>query len=441
MGARGWMSGLAGGLLLIACDGAGTAGAPTFHGDVRPILDANCVECHQAGGIGPTDFTDEAAWAQGAPSWAAAVVASVESGLMPPWKPRDDCHPLANARTLSDADKDTLSAWAAADYPLGKPESYEASTAKVEDPMVSLGTPDRVLAPPVRYTPDPGSPDDYRCFVVDDGVDVETWIQGLRFAPDAVEMVHHAILYRLDAQYADLVAELEADDADPGYTCFGSPGTWNTDTLAAWAPGQVPERYPDGVARKVDQGSLLILQLHYNLLNVDPDAVPDDATAIELWTLPTGETPSQALMSLPLANQSIRIPPGDPGHVERDTTRFSLPEGFSLPAIGVMPHMHRLGTRIRLNRIEEDETRTCVFEIPEWDFDWQQTYFFPEDNPVQVDGSVKVEVVCEYDNSAANQPVVNGVQQEPQEVRWGDGTLDEMCLIYINALVPPAFLE
>lgn len=426
-----------------ACDG-GAGGEATWHGQVRAISEQHCVECHDAGGIGPFDFTDEAAWADGAPTWAPAFAASVAAGQMPPWQASQDCHPLANERVLPDAAKQAVAAWAEAGFPEGNPADHQAprTSEATKDAFADLGEPDLVLRPPERYTPDPASPDDYRCFVVDDGVDTETFVQGLRFAPDAVAMVHHAILYRLDGQYADLVADLEEEDAAPGYTCFGSPGTWDTDTLAAWAPGQIPERYPEGVARPIAKDSLLILQVHYNLLNVDPQAVPDDATGIELWTLPDGDEPTFSLRSIPFPNQSIRIPAGEPNHVERDLislSRIGIPPGFTLEALGVMPHMHQLGTRIRLNRMEEDGTRTCLFEIPDWDFNWQQTYTFPEDQLLGATSADTLELVCEYDNSAANQPIVNGVRQEPRDVRWGDGTFDEMCLIYVNALIPRAF--
>ena len=38
---------------------------------------------------------------------------------------------------------------------------------------------------------------------------------------------------------------------------------------------------------------------------------------------------------------------------------------------------------------------------------------------------------CEYDNSAAHQPVVDGAQLAPRNVTWGEGSLDEMCLHYV----------
>lgn len=412
---------------------------PTFHRDVRPILDAHCVECHQSGGVGPTDYTDASSWAEGTPTWGPVAVSAVESGFMPPWKPSDACHPLDHARMLEPEEQEVLSRWADAGFPLGDPSTYAPGVSRAApDPLETLGPPDRVLRSEFRYTPDPSTPDDYRCFVVDRSVERELWIQGLRFEPDAVEMVHHAILYQLDARHGDMVANLEARDDAPGYTCFGSPGTWETETLAAWAPGQIPERYPDGVGRRVPEGSLLILQVHYNLLGQDPQALPDDATGLGLWLIPEGERPPLTLRSIPFANRSIQIPPGEPAHVERDTMRLSLPDGLTLRALGVMPHMHQLGTRIRINEVMEDGSRTCVFEIDDWDFNWQQTYAFPPDQLYEVSGPVTFELICEYDNSAANQPTVNGVQQEPQQVVWGDGTLDEMCLMYVNALIPTA---
>src|SRR5262249_3904678 len=65
-------------------------------------------------------------------------------------------------------------------------------------------------------------------------------------------------------QLADVAA---LDDADPGegYTCFGAPGiipSW----LGSWAPGRGADEYPAGTGIKVEPGSQVILQVHYNTL-------------------------------------------------------------------------------------------------------------------------------------------------------------------------------
>jgi hypothetical protein len=48
----------------------------------------------------------------------------------------------------------------------------------------------------------------------------------------------------------------------------------------------------------------------------------------------------------------------------------------------------------------------------------------------------RIRTTCVFDNSAANQPVVSGEQLEPVDVGWGDGTLDEMCLLYLESVFP-----
>ena len=83
-----------------------------------------------------------------------------------------------------------------------------------------------------------------------------------------------------------------------------------------------------------------------------------------------------------------------------------------------------------------DGSEECLVDIPNWDFNWQQTYAFLEDEILVAQPGDEFRLTCVYDNSEANQPVVNGEQLEPRRVRWGDGTLDEMCLNYITTIEP-----
>ena len=128
----------------------------------------------------------------------------------------------------------------------------------------------------------------------------------------------------------------------------------------------------------------------------------------------------------------IDIPAGD---------KFRSGDGFpvnqtDLTVIGVAPHMHSIGTHIRLDLIRQDGSEECLVDIPDWDFNWQQTYRFLEDDIVVAQPGDEFRLTCVYDNSEANQPIVNGEQLVPRRVTWGDGTLDEMCLNYIHTLKP-----
>ncbi|MDX2015165.1 MAG: hypothetical protein SFW67_33540, partial [Myxococcaceae bacterium] len=54
---------------------------PTFHQDVRPILEGRCVNCHVTGGVGPFALDGYAA----AKAMGPAMVDSTQKGRMPPW--------------------------------------------------------------------------------------------------------------------------------------------------------------------------------------------------------------------------------------------------------------------------------------------------------------------------------------------------------------------
>lgn len=431
----GWWLGVCG-VGVVACGGA-AGDAPTYHGEIRAVFEERCVSCHAAGETAPFVMElDAEAWADGPPAWVPSAVAAIEAETMPPWMPADDCRPLEDSRALTQAQKDAVAAWAAADYPMGDPSEYappEATSARVPETPADL-----VLSAAEPYLPDAARPDDYHCVALDYEFEEDVWVRGFTVRPDQVHLVHHVIVYRLSPEDAHIAEERDAAEEGPGYTCFGSPGTWDADTMVAWAPGQNPEFYDDGIARRIEAGSKLVIQLHYNTLGAtEARPLAADKTEVELWTLPAGQRPTHQLVSLPFAETRFSVPPGEARYQTELTERLSylgdLP--FEVRAIGVMPHMHQLGRRIRADLLRGGSGKECLVDIPQWDFNWQQSYFFDED--VVVDAQDSLRLRCTFDNSVENQPVVNGQQIEPRTVRWGDGSLDEMCLMYVLTLLPP----
>jgi hypothetical protein len=53
---------------------------------------------------------------------------------------------------------------------------------------------------------------------------------------------------------------------------------------------------------------------------------------------------------------------------------------------GVTPHAHRYAHRIRMLVVHADGTETCLLEIPDWEFGWEQPYWF--ETPIPVAASV-----------------------------------------------------
>ena len=85
-----------------------------------------------------------------------------------------------------------------------------------------------------------------------------------------------------------------------------------------------------------------------------------------------------------------------------------------------------LGKQAKMRIERGDGTNECLIHIPDWDFGWQGGYFLKE--PTTMYAGDKLRLECEWDNSAENQPIIDGEKAAPQDVKWGEGTGDEMCL-------------
>lgn len=403
-------------------------GTAEYHAAVRPIVEARCVTCHHDGG--PAPFSMELSGDEtGAPVWAESAVAAVEGGRMPPWLPSSGCRDLAEARSLTEAEKDTFLTWRDEGFPMGAPSTY-AGPIETDAPP-DLGAPDIESTPEEAYVADTSASDDYRCFILPVELAEETYITASTVVPGNTALVHHALIYLIPPSGLAGVEALDAEDPGPGYTCFGGPGGGALTTLGAWVPGSVGQRNPEGSAHIVPAGSRLVLQIHYNTLSLDGAEPPPERSTVQLWT--TKEKPAYRIETLPMAHLGMKIAAGDEASVQERV--FEMPADGTI--VGLAPHMHLLGDEIQAS-IEPagGGSSACLIDIPRWDFHWQQMYSLSESARVEAKKGDRIRLRCTYDNSAANQPVVGGSKKAPEDVTWGEGTLDEMCLLYIGAMVP-----
>ncbi len=414
---------------------------PTYHQDVAPILAARCTGCHQDGSVAPFRLDDY----DMASDMATVALAAIDSGSMPPWMPDPDCRELKHERLMGEGEADVIRAWIAAGTPEGTPvDGVQAAVTTPDFEPTHVGRLD------VGYVPTDAAPDDYRCFVLPIELDRDRYMTASRVVPDARGLVHHVLVYALDESAREAIMEADAAEEGPGYTCFGAPfpgtdglanGSVSTlddvasgrfsmpNQIGAWVPGAEPWLAEPGMARRIREGSLVVMQVHYNLLAASPEP---DATTFEMVL--TDEEPEILTRTRPLPIFDFEIVPGDPaGKATREFVNYG-----STPIViaGAAAHMHLLGSRFDVEVIRESGDEQCLLRIPEWDFQWQQFYSLPIDDYVTVNPGDRVRLTCTYDNSAANQPVVNGDQLEPTTVTWGEGTLDEMCLLYLDLITP-----
>jgi len=119
------------------------------------------------------------------------------------------------------------------------------------------------LQPPDFYKLDLSKTDVYRCFSLPVDETEDVWVRGLEVAPEVRSVVHHVLLF-VDTGSTSM--QLDNDDPDSGYSCFGGPGFTPQSGLGGWAPGMQAQFFPDGVGVRVPAGARVVMQVHYNLL-------------------------------------------------------------------------------------------------------------------------------------------------------------------------------
>jgi hypothetical protein len=398
----------------------------TYHKDVRPLIETHCLGCHAEGGIGPFGFPDY----ESVRSMDTLVSSAVTGKKMPPWQPTLDCVPLADTRVIPEADIKIIETWVQEGSPEGDEADYPEPETETTD---ELGEADLLIDAGAAYTADTSRPDDWRCLPLQHTFEKETFVEVVDVIPDQKAIVHHVLLYLIPEGAIEQMEQMDADEEGPGYTCFGGPGVGSGDTLGGWVPGSVrSKRSEQPTALRIPAGSRVVMQVHYNVLGLAEDEVPQpDRSQVAMWMMEEGEAPDFLLEIVPFPHFGIQIPPNESNHSE--SKDFILPTDTLV--VGVTPHMHAIGKSIRVDYIQQEEEH-CIVDIPEWDFNWQQFYRFEQDSVLEMKAGDVIRLSCTYDNSAENQAVVNGVQQDPKTVEWGDSTLDEMCLTYLMFMKP-----
>jgi len=425
-------------LPLVACDEAGGPGptdAPevTWHAQVAPLLARHCAGCHTAGGAGPFAL-DELASAR---HHAELSLGAMRAGVMPPWMPSRDCRTYQDERGMSAEEIATFATWVALGEPEGDPADAPAAPRAVTWTPTVVADISKEHMP--RVTP-AGETDDYHCFVLDLAFPRETYLRASQVVAGSSQ-VHHVLVYAMGPERAAAIAAADAADPRPGYTCFGGPIETGGESesltgffaggpmpnlvlpaqIAGWVPGSQPARYPEGAAMRITAGSVVVAQVHYNLSEGAPVA---DSTRLELQL--TEEVPERLVDVRPLAVRSLKIPAG-----EAEATNVGrFPYYGDAPKVisSVTAHMHLLGDRFLAEVVRAGSAQTeCALEIPRWDFHWQQAYRLPVDNYITLEDGDAMRVTCVHDNS-----------EGAVDVSWGEGTSDEMCILYYASIRPYA---
>jgi hypothetical protein len=267
--------------------------------------------------------------------------------------------------------------------------------------------------------------------------------------PGNLEVVHHAVLVAIPPESAAAVEAL-ANGSGNHWDCFGGVNVEGVYTLGVWVPGSRPFEAGEGIGIPMVAGTKMVMQIHYH-----PAGTVADPDITEIAMRLTSQPPERNMIFTAVGNaafEPILLPgPNDRGVVEfripadmnghTETMRFPIEVETTdrFPILAVFPHMHYIGvdleTRIsRANPLPGEPAEECLFKTPQWDFDWQRTYFYDapiDELPTVGDGDM-ITIRCSYDNTMDNPFVVRAMEDagidEPIDVYLGEETLDEMCL-------------
>ncbi len=385
-------------LLLAGCVAGGPpvrpapAGEKTWYRDVLPMVQAHCASCHSEEGAAPFTLTEDEARKR-----SKALVASLQTGLMPPWLPSKGCQTFKEERRLADADVATVVEWVNAGMKAGDPRD---SPTAVSEP--GLAWTDVTLAADPYTTEATQVRDDYRCFLLDPKLDRDRDLIGFQITPGAPKQVHHVVLY--SAARADATAQ-DLNSPGPGWPCFGGPSIRTPVVVGGWAPGTPKTQYPANTGIRLVGDKVLVLQVHYIRAQSEPIS---DRTVVRLQL---SKDPVLKLASiLPLSKSTFEIPPHTRDY--RVIREYLMPSDATL--WGLMPQMNQRG-----RKVVAKSDGNCLISIDTWDFQWHQFYFFASARGVPLKTAEKIELTCEYDNPTA------------APIFGGEGADDERCLSYL----------
>lgn len=376
----------------------------TFSNQISRILNENCVKCHRPDEIGPFSLTDYDEVA----GWAGMIAEVVRENRMPPWHASDKHGEFINDARLTKEEKELIFKWVENGAPLG-------DTSKLPEPPTftdgwQIGEPDAVFkmrSRPYRVPATGTVP--YKYFVVDTNFKEDRWVRAAECRAGARSVVHHIIVgIRGEGEFGRREEQRGVHNA------------LDSEWIAATAPGAPPMILPDGYAKLIPAGSELVFQMHYT----PNGTAQDDLSEIGL-IFADADSVEKRVYTQQAHNARLRIPPGDANYRVTANERFKT----DVELLTLFPHMHFRGKSFRFELQNPDGEKTTLLDVPNYDFNWQNSYVLAE--PIQIVKGSRMRCTAVFDNSEGNL-----ANPDPSKtVRWGDQTWDEMMIGYYDVAV------
>jgi mono/diheme cytochrome c family protein len=394
------------------------SGDVTFNKDVLPILQKNCQTCHRPGEIGPMSFLTY----KDTRPWAKAMKTAVTSRQMPPWFADPAYGHFANDKRLSDADIQTISAWA--DGGASEGDAKDKPAPVVFEDGWGL-KPDMVIEMPKDVDLPATGTINYKYILVKANFPEDRWVVAADLRPGNATAVHHMRAI-VRPPGSDWMKGLEYGVAyEQGDKSMGRQSE-GTDLLGKFNPGLGAQDFSEFESAKfVPKGSDIVFNMHYT-------ATGKPATDRSRLALVFAKKPPKLRYFThdgPTAF-NLAIPPGE-SRVEVVSEMTAMAD---TQLVYLQPHMHLRGKDYEVRLIYPSGKTETVFKA-KWDFNWQLGYDFAE--PVPIPKGTRIVGIAHFDNSTANK-----FNPDPTKtVFWGPQNWEEMQNCFMSFLVDPSLKE
>ena len=336
----------------------------TWSGHVAPILYAHCVGCHRPSGAAPFSLLG----ASSATKRAQMIGEVVAQRRMPPWFASDAHGEFSNRRGLSDEERATIRAWVAGGAAVGdrssapEPPTFPPSEWKIGEPDLVVSQVGTESLPADGYIP-------YRYLLLQHIFMSDTWVSAVEIRCDNEPVLHHANL-----AFVKVGEKYRPDNFITGKV-----------------PGGDPMVLGSGAAVLIPAGSMLGLQAHF-VTTGEPEAAK-----LSVGLRFPREKVRRRLYHRQITNLRFEIPP----HARAHAVRASWTPKQGITGLGMFSHMHLRGRDMTFTAVSSDDARETLLMVPNYSFDWQQSYRFPEGGR-DFPAGTRFEVVAHYDNSEFN---------------------------------------
>ena len=367
----------------------------SYSKDVAPILEANCVACHEEGGIGPMSFNNYAM----VKGFAPMIREVIRTDRMPPYHADPRVGHFSDDKRLSPQEIKTLVSWVEQGAPRGDGPDPLGATKRVAAEW-PLGKPDLIIEVPAFKIPASGVVD-YQRPAVPGTLTEGRWVRASTVKPGERQGVHHLL--------SGWMEEMPKDG-------HASETKWAASLGAGYAVGAESSMEPKNAGVYLPPGGAYGFQMHYTPFG--KESVDKSRVGLYFYDKP----PELIMHGVTVINTNIEIPAGEARH--KETAYVQFPKDALLYDAFVHAHYRAYSSDLWIQY--PDGKMKLLLSLPRYDFNWQRSYTFAE--PIKVPAGSKLIAHYVYDNSARNpsnpDPKIN--------VSWGEQSFQEMLFTSLS---------